>query len=102
MGPVLCLSERELTRVRGRLVELARDMCESFRRKDQRQWADRDSVILIGDLGTGGRNPFVGPPTVRGGVRSQAPLVYPTNLATLGGSLCASSALTRRRDGSRS
>ena len=38
MGLVAGLSERELARVRGQLVEFAGEMFASMRRKDQRGW----------------------------------------------------------------
>ena len=40
MPPVAGLSERELARVRGRLVEFAGEMFASMRRKDQRRWGE--------------------------------------------------------------
>ncbi len=40
MQAVAGLSERELARVRGRLVEFAGEMFESMRRKDQRRWGE--------------------------------------------------------------
>ena len=40
MGSVSGLSERELSRVRGRLVEFAAEMFESMARKDQRRWGE--------------------------------------------------------------
>jgi SRSO17 transposase len=40
MQVVAGLSERELVRVRGRLVEFASEMFESMRRKDQRRWGE--------------------------------------------------------------
>src|SRR5665213_2531745 len=40
MQVVSGLSERELARVRGRLVEFAGEMFESMRRKDQRRWGE--------------------------------------------------------------
>jgi hypothetical protein len=40
MEPVAGLSERELSRVRGRLVEFAQEMFASMRRKDQRSWGE--------------------------------------------------------------
>jgi SRSO17 transposase len=40
MQAVAGLSERELARVRGRLVEFASEMFESLRRKDQRRWGE--------------------------------------------------------------
>jgi SRSO17 transposase len=40
MQGVAGLSERELVRVRGRLVEFACEMFESMRRKDQRAWGE--------------------------------------------------------------
>jgi SRSO17 transposase len=40
MQAVSGLSERELARVRGRLVEFSGEMFESMRRKDQRRWGE--------------------------------------------------------------
>ncbi len=40
MQAVAGLSERELARVRGRLVEFAEEMFESMARKDQRRWGE--------------------------------------------------------------
>jgi SRSO17 transposase len=40
MRAVSGLSARELSRVRGRLVEFASEMLESMRRKDQRRWGE--------------------------------------------------------------
>jgi SRSO17 transposase len=40
MEPVAGLSERELARVRGRLVEFAGEMFGSMARKDQRRWGE--------------------------------------------------------------
>src|ERR1700761_4843628 len=40
MQAVSGLSERELLRVRGRLVEFCGEMFESMRRKDQRRWGE--------------------------------------------------------------
>jgi SRSO17 transposase len=40
MQAVSGLSERELVRVRGRLVEFCGEMFESMRRKDQRRWGE--------------------------------------------------------------
>jgi SRSO17 transposase len=40
MQGVAGLSERELARVRGRLVEFASEMFASLRRKDQRRWGE--------------------------------------------------------------
>ena len=40
MRAVAGLSERELSRVRGRLVEFAGEMFASMRRKDQRRWGE--------------------------------------------------------------
>jgi SRSO17 transposase len=40
MQAVAGLSERELARVRGRLVEFASEMFESMARKDQRRWGE--------------------------------------------------------------
>ena len=40
MQAVAGLSERELARVRGRLVEFAGEMFESMARKDQRRWGE--------------------------------------------------------------
>lgn len=40
MQPVAGLSERELARVRGRLVEFAAEMFASMARKDQRRWGE--------------------------------------------------------------
>jgi hypothetical protein len=40
MREVAGLSERELARVRGRLVEFSEEMFASMRRKDQRRWGE--------------------------------------------------------------
>ena len=40
MRGVAGLSERELARVRGRLVEFSEEMFASMRRKDQRRWGE--------------------------------------------------------------
>jgi len=40
MQSVAGLSERELVRVRGRLVEFVDEMFESMARKDQRRWGE--------------------------------------------------------------
>jgi SRSO17 transposase len=40
MGPVSGLSQKEVARVRGRLVEFAEEMFASMRRKDQRGWGE--------------------------------------------------------------
>ena len=40
MQSVAGLSERELARVRGRLVEFAGEMFESLTRRDQRRWGE--------------------------------------------------------------
>jgi SRSO17 transposase len=40
MRDVAGLSERELARVRGRLVEFSEEMFASMRRKDQRRWGE--------------------------------------------------------------
>src|SRR6266516_3917519 len=40
MRAVAGLSERELSRVRGRLVEFTGEIFESMRRKDQRRWGE--------------------------------------------------------------
>ena len=40
MHAVSGLSERELARVRGRLVEFSDEMFESMRRKEQRRWGE--------------------------------------------------------------
>ena len=40
MQAVSGLSARELSRVRGRLVEFTGEMFESMRRKDQRRWGE--------------------------------------------------------------
>lgn len=40
MAPVAGLTERQLGRVRGRLVEFAAEMVEPMARKDQRRWGE--------------------------------------------------------------
>jgi hypothetical protein len=40
MRAVAGFSERELARVRGRLVEFTGEIFESLRRKDQRRWGE--------------------------------------------------------------
>ena len=40
MQAVAGLSERELARVRGRLVEFCGEMFESMKRKDRRRWGE--------------------------------------------------------------
>ena len=40
MQPVAGLSERELARVRGRLVEFSEEMFASMARRDQRRWRE--------------------------------------------------------------
>jgi hypothetical protein len=40
MDAVAGLSERELARVRGRLVAFTGEIFESMRRKDQRRWGE--------------------------------------------------------------
>ena len=61
MEPVAGLSERELARVRGRLIEFAGEMFASMRRKDQRGWGE----VYLRGLMLDGKRKSIEPMAVR-------------------------------------
>ncbi len=61
MGLVAGLSERELARVRGRLIEFAGEMFASMRRKDQRGWGE----VYLRGLMLDGKRKSIEPMAVR-------------------------------------
>jgi SRSO17 transposase len=61
MRDVAGLSERELARVRGRLVEFSEEMFASMGRKDQRRWGE----VYLRGLMLDGKRKSIEPMAVR-------------------------------------
>ena len=83
MLAVAGLSDRELARARGRLVEFSLEMFESMARKDQRRWGE----VYLRGLMLDGKRKSVEPMAAR--------------LATAMSSVCSSSSTRARGRGSR-